>query len=64
METVFDPATDVEHYNGLRPFCNFTAKGVPLFMHPELILDDKLRTQLIGEIEEAKEVKDDDDGVL
>lgn len=28
VETVFDPKTDVEQYHGIRPFCNFVAKGV------------------------------------
>lgn len=49
VETVFDPATDVEPYKGIRPFCNFTAKGRPLFLHPELLNDIELRKQLIGE---------------
>ncbi|KAI2496628.1 Assembly [Fragilaria crotonensis] len=48
-ETVFDPAVDVSEYKGIRPFCNFVAKGVPLFIHPELLLDDALRKQLLGD---------------
>jgi hypothetical protein len=53
QETVFDPAVDVSEYKGIRPFCNFLAKGVPLFVHGELLLNDELRKQLLGE-EEAK----------
>jgi hypothetical protein len=53
-ETVFDPATDVQPYKGIRPFCNFVAKGVPLFIHPEVLLDDKLRLQLLGAKEAQK----------
>ena len=68
QETVFDPATDVTEYKGIRPFCNFVAKGVPLFVHAEILLDDDLRKQLVGE-EDAKKYnmptkenrKDDED---
>lgn len=54
QETVFDPATDVTEYKGIRPFCNFIAKGVPLFVHPEVVMDDNLRKQLLGEKEAAR----------
>lgn len=68
VETVFDPKTDVEQYSGIRPFCNFVAKGMPLYVHPELILDDELRVDLVGEQEatpkDSKPIKDDDDGFL
>ena len=69
VETVFDPKTDVEQYSGIRPFCNFVAKGTPLYVHPELILDDELRIDLVGEEEatpkaETKPIKEDDDGFL
>ena len=68
VETVFDPKTDVTQYSGIRPFCNFVAKGVPLYVHPELILDDQLRTELVGEEEatskDHKPLKDDDDGFI
>lgn len=69
VETVFDPKTDVEPYSGIRPFCNFLAKGMPLYVHPALILDDELRVDLVGEEkatpkEDAKPTKDDDDGFL
>ena len=45
-EVVFDPAVDVIPYVGARPFANFVAKGVTLYVHPDL-LDDKLRQQLL-----------------
>jgi hypothetical protein len=67
VETVFDPQTDIASYVGIRPFANFTAKGVPMYVHPDLILDDELRTQLVGEQETAKHqkpIKDDDDGFI
>jgi len=52
VETIFDPNTDVV-YEGVakktnRPFCNFIAKGVPLYVHPELIQDEELRLLLLG----------------
>jgi hypothetical protein len=51
IETVFDPATDVSPppKNNSRPFCNFMVKGLPMYVHPELIDDYKLRVQLLGE---------------
>lgn len=49
QETVFDPAVDVTEYDGIRPFCNFVAKDVPMYIHPEILHDDALRTQLLGE---------------
>lgn len=67
VETVFDPRTDIASYSGIRPFANFIAKGVPLYVHPDLILDDELRTQLLGEqgkAEHKKPVQDDDDGFI
>lgn len=68
VETIFDPKTDVQRYSGIRPFCNFVAKGVPLYVHPFLILDDELRTELVGEEEatpkDHKPLKDDEDGFL
>ena len=48
VETVFDPQTDIQMYSGIRPFCNFIAKNVPMYVHPDLILDDTLRMQLVG----------------
>uniref|UniRef100_A0A7S4AFN9 Uncharacterized protein n=1 Tax=Pseudo-nitzschia australis TaxID=44445 RepID=A0A7S4AFN9_9STRA len=32
---VFDPRTDVAPYSGMRPFANFCANNVPLYVHPE-----------------------------
>lgn len=69
VETTFDPSRDVGKAAGSRPFCNFTAKGLPMYVHPEMVYDDELRLQLIGEadlenLEKAKEAaeksKDDD----
>ena len=49
VETVFDPDTDVEHDpKNYRPFCNFAAKGMPLFLHPHLVEDEELRIKLVG----------------
>jgi hypothetical protein len=31
---IFDPTIDVQPYKGLRPMCNFLAKGRPLYVHP------------------------------
>ena len=31
---VFDPCVDVQPYKGMRPMCNFLAKGRPLYVHP------------------------------
>jgi hypothetical protein len=31
---IFDPTIDVQPYKGLRPMCNFVAKGRPLYVHP------------------------------
>jgi hypothetical protein len=31
---VFDPCVDVKLYKGMRPMCNFVAKGQPLYVHP------------------------------
>jgi hypothetical protein len=42
-EIVFDPLTDVVPYKGYRPLCNFIAKGVPLYVHPEYVHDATLR---------------------
>ena len=54
VETIFNPATDVSHYTGSRPFCNFIAKGVPMYVHPEMIGDETLRVQLVGKKAAAK----------
>jgi len=49
VQTEFDPSKDVSHTVGSRPFCNFIAKGVPMYVHAELIHDETLRTQLVGQ---------------
>lgn len=54
IEIVFDPSTEVSPYEGARPFANFVVKGTPLFVHGDMILDYKLRNQLLPEM------KDDD----
>lgn len=71
VETVFDPITDVERSNSSRPFCNLQAKGMPLYIHPELLYNEPLRTQLLSVIQDpakeeqqkefAKQQKQDDD---
>jgi len=57
VETIFDPATDVGKALGSRPFCNFTAKGLPMYVHPEMVYDDELRVQLVGEAELEQQEK-------
>jgi hypothetical protein len=40
-DTVFDPATDVVAYKGLRPLCNLSGKkGMPMYVHPEFVYDE------------------------
>ena len=69
-EIIFDPRVDVSEYKGIRPFCNFMAKGIPLFIHAELLMDDELRKQLLGEKMAkrynmpSKEVRHNDDDEL
>mmetsp|Transcript_9477 Transcript_9477/g.20039 ORF Transcript_9477/g.20039 Transcript_9477/m.20039 type:complete len:286 (+) Transcript_9477:113-970(+) len=73
IETVFDPATDVSPppSNNSRPFCNFMVKGMPMYVHPELLQDRELRVKLVGEdpemteegeitVEKKKKLEDDD----
>jgi hypothetical protein len=55
VETIFDPAKDIMPAPGSRPFCNMVAKGVPMFIHPELLYDETLRTQLLGERKDEDE---------
>lgn len=77
VETIFDPATDVSPppSNISRPFCNFLVKNtsgswLPAYVHPELVHDDKLRMQLVGEPPQVntetmqKKTKVDDDEFL
>ena len=46
-ELVFDPSTDITPYSGNRPFANFVAKNMTLYVHPHL-LDDDLRHLLFS----------------
>ena len=71
VETIFDPTTDVSppQSNNSRPFCNFMVNGVEFYVHPELVHDQKLRVQLVGEdplkdVEDANKKKLDDDEFL
>ena len=76
VETIFDPTTDVcpPPSNSSRPFCNFLVKNtsgswLPMYVHPELVHDDKLRIQLVGEpqqvnTETMQKNKVDDDEFL
>ena len=76
VETIFDPTTDVypPPSNNSRPFCNFMVgsssgkPSLPMYVHPELVHDYKLRVQLVGppkeEDVEASRKKTDDDEFL
>ena len=67
VETIFDPTTDVfpPPTNNSRPFCNFMVRGLPMYVHKEMIHDLKLRLQLLGEEPpqdlEPKKKSDDDE---
>ncbi|KAL3804657.1 hypothetical protein HJC23_008472 [Cyclotella cryptica] len=49
--TVFDPNMDVSRpgSGNSRPFCNFVVRGMPFYIHPDLLTDGKLRVQLLRE---------------
>ena len=72
VETVFDPTKDVAapSSSNSRPFCNFMVKGLPFYIHSQLIHNDELRVQLVGEEKRQHEVdtknktKTDDDEFL
>lgn len=68
VETIFDPKLDVQHSDITRPFCNFLAKGVPMYVHKELIQDPELYTLLLGKedlvVSDPKQKKDDDDDIF
>jgi hypothetical protein len=59
-DTVFDPATDVVAYKGLRPLCNLLVKGMPMYVHPEFVYDETLRKLLNLDAKE-KPLKEEDD---
>lgn len=66
VETVFDVKCDVQPYKGMRPLCNFTAKGLPLYVHPEYLFNPELRAamKLVDGKKKKKNAvsdKDDDD---
>lgn len=69
VETVFDPTKDVTapSSSNSRPFCNFIVKGLPFYIHPQLIQNEQLRVQLVGEEKRDKvdtKTKTDDDEFL
>jgi hypothetical protein len=71
VETVFDPTKDVTapSSSNSRPFCNFMVKGLPFYIHPQLIQNEELRVQLVGEEKQDKvdtknKTKTDDDEFL
>ena len=71
VETIFDPTKDVgaPSSSNSRPFCNFTVNGLPFYIHPQLITDNELRVQLVGEdkqneIDAKNKTKTDDDEFL
>ena len=64
VETLFDPATDVLPYKGLRPLCNFTVKGVPLYVHPEYLYDQEMRKEMNLDKGKVKLEKDNPDDFL
>jgi hypothetical protein len=45
VETDYDVVHNPQSY---RPFCNFIAKGKPLFVHPDLVHDEQVRLLLLG----------------
>ncbi len=71
VETIFDPTKDVAapSSSNSRPFCNFMVNGLPFFIHPQLITDNELRVQLVGDdkqddIDAKNKTKTDDDEFL
>jgi hypothetical protein len=59
-DTVFDPATDVVPYKGLRPLCNLMIKGLPFYVHPEFVYDETLRKILNVDKKTPLKKQDDD----
>merc|ERR1711862_90958 len=60
VKTIFDPTKDITSPNK-RPFCNFIAKNMPMYIHPELMDDVTLRKQLFGNAADTLPKKDDTD---
>jgi len=66
VETVFDTC-DVAPYKGMRPLCNFSAKGVPMYVHAEYLFGADLRDAANLNADNKKQPKvvdpgkDDDD---
>ncbi len=59
--TTFNPEIDVSPAppNNRRPFCNFMVRDEPFYIHPELLGNDALRVQLLGE-EKIQELENND----
>uniref|UniRef100_A0A7S3Q9W9 Uncharacterized protein n=1 Tax=Chaetoceros debilis TaxID=122233 RepID=A0A7S3Q9W9_9STRA len=51
----------VHHPQSYRPFCNFIAKGKPLFVHPDLVHDEQIRMLLLGHAKVDLESSTDED---
>eukprot|EP00985_Skeletonema_marinoi_P025331 scaffold18515_cov200-Skeletonema_marinoi.AAC.6 len=71
VETIFDPTKDVAapSSSNSRPFCNFMVHGLPFYIHPQMVHDDELRVQLVGEekqdeVDNKNKTKTDDDEFL
>lgn len=59
-----DSSTDydvVHNPQSYRPFCNFIAKGKPLFVHPDLVHDEQVRLLLLGHANADLESSSDED---
>ena len=46
IDTVFDPTKDVIPYKGLRPLCNFSVKGIPMYVHTDFVYNKGMRKAL------------------
>jgi len=70
VTTTFNPSTDVSPppESNTRPFCNFMVHNKPYYIHPDLVTDGRVRSQLlVGEngvhkkVEEVKKKTDEDE---
>lgn len=59
VKTIFNPSIDITSPNK-RPFCNFIAKGMPMYIHPQLMEDEKLRRQFFGDAADTLPKKTDE----